>query len=77
MEDFPPLFSICLRLEGLESSKDEKDDSNTEQQLLLNKKETSSENTPRIRREMKKSLKEKGKKGQIYEVIYKLEYISH
>lgn len=62
MEDFPPLFSICLRLEGLESSKDEKDDSNTEQQLLLNKKETSSENTPRIRREMKKSLKEKDDK---------------
>lgn len=57
------MFLICLKLEGLESSEGEKDDSNTEQKPLLNEMKTSSENPPLIRCEMEKSLTGKGMRG--------------
>lgn len=63
MKEFPPLVLICLHLEGIESSEEEKDDSNTEQRPLLNEMKTSFENTSQIRCEMEKNLTGKGMKG--------------
>lgn len=65
-QDHEPLIEnrrfSTIENEGIESSEEEKDDSNTEQRPLLNEMKTSSENTSQIRCEMEKNLTGKGMK---------------